>query len=199
MTVKNPEETKADIEKLAAESDSPILVVFDGRSGTGKTTITKEMSEQLGATVILGDDFYAGGTLQEWSQRTAKEKADQCIDWRRLRSDALLPLLAGQAATWHTFNWQTLQGLSDATIHSDPAKIIILDGAYSSRAELAELYSLSVLVMVDEDVRRQRIEKREGSDFVREWHPVWDEAEDYYFGQVRPAELFDIVIKQPVV
>jgi uridine kinase len=179
--------------KERSRSRQPFLLALDGRSGTGKSTLSAALAERLGAVVITQDDFYTGGTLAEWATRSAREKADRVIDWKRLRFEVLEPLLSGRAARWRSFNWEMLEGLSDLEIVAQPAPVIILDGAYSSRPELADLIDLSILVQLDDATRRERIRNREGADFVAAWHPVWDEAEKYYFTQVRPVEAFDIV------
>ena len=72
--------------------------------------------------------------------------------------------------------------------------MIILDGAYSSRPELADLIDLSVLVEAPAAIRERRLTDRETPSFLRAWHDRWDPAEDYYFAQVRPRGAFDQVI-----
>lgn len=39
--------------------------------------------------------------------------------------------------------------------------------------------------------------RREGEEFKSEWQSIWDEAEEYYFGTVRPPLSFDVVIERP--
>jgi uridine kinase len=177
-----------------AQVRSPVVVALDGRSGTGKSTLAEWMAGQLGGVRVDQDDFYAGGDIDDWRRLTAREKADRVIDWRRFRDEVLLPLRGGRGASWRPFNWDTMTGLSSKTISVPAANIVILDGAYSARPELAGLVDLSILVTLPDHVRRERLRQREGEEFVSEWHPIWDEAEDYYFGTVRPAEAFELVI-----
>ena len=73
--------------------------------------------------------------------------------------------------------------------------MIVLDGVYSARPELADLIDLAILVeAADDTVRRQRLLAREGAPFMDAWHRRWDVAEDYYFTHVRPRSSFDLVI-----
>ncbi len=116
-----------------------------------------ELARTLGAAVVNGDDFYAGGTFAEWARKMAAEKATYCVDWQRLRVEALEPLRSGRPATWRPYNWETLVGLSSVTKTCDPAPIIILDGAYSSRPELADLLDLTVLVRLPDPIRLERL------------------------------------------
>jgi uridine kinase len=147
----------------------------------------------LDAAMVDGDDFYTGGSDAEWDARTAEEKVARCIDWRRLRSQVLEPLLAGRAASWHPFDWEAGHGLSEQAIVAEPARVVILDGAYSSRPELSDLVGLSVLVEAPAEVRRERLIMREGT--IDEWYARWDEAETYYFKHVRPRSVFDLVVR----
>ena len=72
--------------------------------------------------------------------------------------------------------------------------MIILDGAYSARPELADLFDLRVLLDAPADLRRAQLLEREGEDYREEWNARWDEAEQWYFGEVMPPESFDLVI-----
>lgn len=177
---------------------SPIVIAVDGRSGTGKSTLSAWIALHVGATLIDQDDFYAGGDIDMWRHLTPREKAHRVIDWRRVRTEALLPLRSGVQAHWHPFDWEAMEGLASKPITAQPSRIVILDGAYSSRPELGDLIDLSILVTLPDAVRRERLQKREGEGFISEWFSIWDEAEEYYFGTVRPSDTFDLVIERPV-
>ncbi len=182
------------IRELTARRTEPLLVAVDGQSGAGKSTLSRAVGAALGATVIDSDDFYAGGSESVWDARSASEKADLCIDWRRLRREVIEPLLQGRSAAWHPFNWATGEGQASQTIEGQPTRVVILDGAYSARPELSDLIGLSVLVDVPRDVRRNRLIAREGYGAINEWYKRWDEAEMYYFTQVRPPSSYDLVV-----
>jgi len=79
-------------------------------------------------------------------------------------------------------------------VRRDAARLIILDGAYSSRPELADLVDVAILVEVPVATRRARLALREAPGFLDAWHQRWDAAEDYYFSAIRPPESFDIVL-----
>jgi uridine kinase len=192
----SPEDMIVDaIKRLMTDRRSPVLVAFDGRSGTGKSTLASRVAARVGGTVVEGDDFYAGGADAEWVLRSVEEKVRDCIDWRRLKIEALDPLLAGRSATWHPFNFETGIGLAAHTISREPADVIILDGVYSARPELREIVDLTVLVETQDDLaRRHRLVAREGQTFMGSWHALWDGAEDYYFTQIRPPSSFDLVV-----
>ncbi len=71
---------------------------------------------------------------------------------------------------------------------------LVIDGAYSARPELADLYTLRVLLEVGRDVRRERLLRREGVRDRAEWEARWGDAEDLYFETVMPPPAFDLVL-----
>jgi uridine kinase len=187
--------------QLLLDRATPMLIALDGPSGTGKSVLAALVAEALGATVVPSDDFFAAEiTSAEWDARSPSQRAADAIDWRRLRRDALEPLRASKPAAWHAFDFEA--GLRrDGTYpmrtqpeRRHPAPVIILDGAYSSRPELADLIDLSVLVDAPPALRHARLANREHPDFLRTWHARWDAAEAYYFTHVRPPSSFDLVV-----
>ena len=191
-----------EVERRAAGKDGVFVISVDGRSGTGKSTLTLAVASRLRATVVPTDDFFAAEIPDsEWDRRTAEQRAEDAIDWRRLRRDAIEPLLGGLPARWFAFDFASGAGpdgtyaMMTTPMGRGPSGVVILDGAYSSRAELADLVDLSVLVEVEPVQRLKRLAAREDPVFLEAWHARWDGAEDHYFGRVRPAESFDIVFE----
>jgi uridine kinase len=162
------------------------------------------LAEQLNATLIQGDDFYAANiTDAEWQALSPQARAESAIDWRRLRTEALEPLCAGKPARWHPFDFAAgirsdgTYAMSQDVVERQPASVIVLDGAYSTRPELADLIGLSILVDTPLAVRHARLAAREDAEFLAAWHARWDVAEEYYFTFVRPRTAFDLVVTIP--
>jgi uridine kinase len=185
------------IEERRKSKNGPILVALDGRSGAGKSTLAQLIAEGTGGGIVVGDDFYSGGNDDKWRGHSAQAKADEAIDWKRMRREVLEPLLAGRPASWHPlafdpgFGWT---GWKDELVSLEPADVFILDGAYSARPELADIIDVSVLIEAPDKARRKRMLARDGAAFTEAWHKIWDSAEDYYFSKVRPKNSFDLVI-----
>jgi uridine kinase len=181
------------ITALRTAAQTPVLVALDGRSGAGKSTLAGLVGAQVGALVIDGDDFYRGGTDASWEGLGPTEKIDQVVDWERQRS-LLAPLRRGEAVTWQPYDWEADDGRRGSTVAAGPAAVVILDGAYSARPELSDLYSLRVLLDVTRDIRRARLLLREGERYRAEWEACWEEAEDLYFDVLMPPAAFDLVL-----
>ena len=184
------------IERAAARRRAPLLVALDGRSGAGKSTLATAVARRLEeCAVIDGDDFYAGGSAAWWDAMSPAAKAAWAIDWRRQRT-ALAELGSGRGATWHAFDWTAFDGRLEAKpTQCAPAPVVLLEGAYSGRPELADLLDLRVLVEVSAAVRHERLVQREGPDHRDAWFARWDAAEGYYFTKVMPSAAFDLVVR----
>ena len=193
-------ELASQIRARARLRDGVAIVAIDGRSGAGKSTVAAAVAERVGATVVPSDDFFAASiTDREWESKSPEQRAGDAIDWKRLRRDALVPLRAGKAARWVAFDFVARKladgswPLAQEPTERSPASIVIVEGAYSSRPELADLLDLTVLIQAPAAVRQARIAAREDPSFLIAWHARWDAAEDYYFRSVRPPSAFDLV------
>jgi len=189
------------IRHLLTHRDRPVLVAIDGASGSGKSTFALWLADQFEAALIQSDDFFAAGISNaEWDARTPEQRAVDAIDWRRVRVEALEPLLAGKPAKWHAFDFAA-GARADGTyaqrsdfVEREPARVIVLDGAYSTGGALDDLIDLTVLVDAPREVRHGRIRAREEREFLAAWHTRWDAAEEVYFSRVRPRSSFDLVV-----
>jgi len=189
------------VRRLSANRRRPLLVAIDGRSGSGKSVLGGMVAEALSAALVQSDDFYASDISDDaWDVLSPRERAAKVIDWPRLRAEALEPLLRGASAEWHAFDFALVR--PDGTYpprreptRCSPAAVIVLEGAYSSGPQLAELVDLSVLVDAPVSVCHERLSWREDKEFLRSWHARWDAAEEYYFSEVRPRSSFDLVVE----
>lgn len=172
--------------------DRPLIVALDGRSAAGKTMLAAALGERLDAGVIEGDDFYAGGVAVRAEPPAAMVAA--CTDWQHQR--LVLDLLrSGREASWNAFDWEAFDGraCTELTVMS-PKPIIILEGVYAARPELADLIDIAIMVRADEGVRESRLLARQ--EHTGPWEKQWHAAEDYYFEFVRPLTSFNILVSE---
>ncbi len=172
-----------------AHAGGPLLVAIDGRSGTGKSTFAQALGERLGAALVSGDDFYAGGTAIH--DLGPQALADLCIDRARLRS-ALHKLKASRPARYAPFDWEAFDGsLATEEVVVDARAIVIVEGVYARHPDLADLVDYSVLMRVGRAQRERRLREREGQ--LSEWERQWHRAEDWYFANLARPETFDAI------
>jgi uridine kinase len=178
------------IEARAAHKNGLYLVALDGRSGSGKSTLAAQLSERLDASIIEGDDFFAGGVVVLDSP--ASELANICIDWCSQRK-AVQALHSQGTATYFPFDWDAFDGTRSSVIKEVRAKrVVILEGVYSARPELRDLIDFSVLIELADDLRMSRLLDREGE--IGPWERQWHRAEDWYFENRAHREDFDAVL-----
>jgi uridine kinase len=181
----------ARVRQVMRAASGPCVVALDGRSGVGKSTLAGTIAGRLHATVIEGDDFYAGGVgiLGD----PVQARAARCIDWRD-QARVLTLLRKGRSARYHAFDWDTFDGqrLKKATV-VDPAPVILLEGVYAARPELAGFLDLRILMQAPDALRIARLLAREGE--IGPWETQWHEAEEWYFTHAAPAKGFDLVLE----
>lgn len=179
-----------------------VVVAIDGRSGTGKSTLAEAVASVLDAVIVPCDDFYSANvTDAEWDGYTPAERAEHALDWRRLRHEAIEPLRSGRSARWQAFDLAAgtrpdgTYARCTTPTERTPKAVIVLDGAYTARPELTDVVDLTVLVEAPAHTRAARLAARESPDFLARWHARWTPAEEHYFGRVRPAASFDLVLR----
>jgi len=82
-----------------------VLVAIDGRGGAGKSTLARQLHDEIGARVIGGDDFYRVMNETERRSLECQEAYMKYVDWERLRAHVLEPLRNGKAARFERYDW----------------------------------------------------------------------------------------------
>lgn len=176
-----------------SRSDQPIVVAIDGPSCAGKSILATAVALRSGASVLEGDDFYqtvlARLTVAQRAAMSDHAVVDAVIDWERLRDEALLPLRAGQSATFQPYDWGADDGRLAHLKTIPAADVIIVDGVYAARPELADLVDVAVYLGVDPQTRADRYAARHNDP---DWTRFWERGEAHYFGVVRPPASFDL-------
>jgi uridine kinase len=192
----------ATIKRLLLSQQGPLVVALDGGSGAGKSILAAVIAEEIEVALIPLDDFFAADIPDaQWDRFTTEEKLKHVFDWDRLRGDVIEPLMAGQMARWHAFDFEAgmradgTYRMQGGFVERAPADVILLEGAYAAGPYLADLVDLSILVDVPVEKRHTRLQARETVDFLEQWHQRWDAVEDYYFNHVRPLASFDFVVR----
>lgn len=178
------------IERLALQKGGSYFVAVDGRSGAGKSTLAAELQKLLDASVVEGDDFFAGGV--DLLDLEAANLAEICIDWRHQAE--LLEILKSQSvAEYFPFDWDAFDGTKSKTSkHVRSRRIVIVEGVYSARPELRHLIDFSICIDLPDHLRMSRLIDREGE--IGPWERQWHRAEDWYFDNQAKIEGFDAVL-----
>ncbi|PYY62741.1 ATP-binding protein [Curtobacterium sp. MCSS17_011] len=159
---------------VAAASGRRAVVLIDGRSGTGKTTLGAQVAEQLGAQLVHLDDLYPG-----W-------------DGLRAAADAVVTDVLGAPSGYRRWDWEADGPADWASV--DPDLPIVVEGCGALSRASAPLASLRVWLESDDAVRWDRAIGRDGEVFAREWDR-WAAQEHAFIAAEDPAALADVVLR----
>jgi uridine kinase len=162
------------------DPDLAVLIGIDGAGGSGKSTLSKNLSEALDdATIVHIDDF------ADWSD-------DSNWEFSKFAERVLAPLLAGVTAKHQRYDWST-DSLGE-WFELAPSGIVIVEGVTALRPDLRDHWHVSVWVDCPRDLRLRRGVARDGEHMRSKWVDLWMPGEDEYFKRDRPAEHAQFVL-----
>ena len=175
------------IDGFTAHSDR-IIIAIDGKCTSGKTTLASQLAGIYDCNVFHMDDFFLRP-----EQRTPERFAETGgnVDYERFKEEVLIPLLSGEAFSYQPFDCKTLT-LSEPVMVK-PKKLAVIEGSYSMHPYFGMPYDLKILLTVDDDTQRQRIQKRPAflqERFFTQWIPM----ENAYLEGFHITEKADIII-----
>ena len=159
------------------------LVVVDGPSGAGKTTIAERLAAALLAegvevAVVHSDDLVNG-----WD--------DQFGFRQRLRRLVLAPLREGRPAGYQAYDWD--RGAFGARRSLPVPDVLVVEGSTATEAVPRGELSLSIFVDAPAPARLARALARDGAGIEAPLRR-WMAAEQERFAARRPAEWVDHLI-----
>ncbi|MGT2461896.1 chorismate-binding protein [Sinomonas atrocyanea] len=145
---------------------APSVILLDGRSGAGKTSLAIELAaalrEHRTVTLIHLEDVYPG-----WDGLA--EGIARCAD------HVLGPLRRGEEARWRPWDWE--RGADGPERVSEPADVVLLEGVGAGAAPLRALADAVVWVDAPADERRRRALARDGDLYAPHWRR-WSAQEE---------------------
>jgi uridine kinase len=174
---------------LSSRSREPTIIGVDGPAGAGKSSLCVALvSIDPSITIVPMDDFF----LPPGLRRAPASEVGRQIDWRRVLDQVVIPLTRQGAGHYQRFDWQSY---TLKEWHDVPAGgIVLLDGVYSTREELAPFLAQRMWIHVPGDFGLERGIERDGEVSRAWWMADWVEDEDRYILAHRPEDLADIVI-----
>lgn len=161
------------------------VVLIDGRSASGKTTIADQLQRKLfkdGETlprVVHMDDLYEG-----WNGLQAGHDL--------LLRQILRPVSERRRANWQQWDW-ALDARNEWREFEGGTPLII-EGCGSLSQVTAPFANLTVWLEAEDSVRQQRWVDRSGHDHDQ-WWPVWAAQELEFYARERSAEIADFTAR----
>lgn len=196
-------------EILDIESDLPVKVGIDGVDASGKTTLAEQLTEYIrsnGREVIRAsvDGFHHP---QEIRYRRGESSPEgyfyDSFDYKALKTELLQPLSSPDDRHYRTTtfdfreNSETESAINVASIDS----ILIFEGVFLLRPEIAHYWDLSIFVDADFDVTIERAAQRDqylfgAADEVRQrYYQKYIPGQKIYLKKCNPKEKADIIVK----
>ena len=164
--------------------DDIMVVGIAGGTGSGKTTITKKLTQRFGGdvSVIYHDNYYKAHHNMSYEERSKLNYDHPDSFDTDLLIQAVKDLKAGRSVTCPVYDY-TIHDRSDKVIVVKPAKVIIVEGIliFQSR-ELCQQMDIKIYVDTDADVRILRRIVRD----VRDRGRSLDSVVNQYLSTVKP-------------
>jgi uridine kinase len=187
----------------------PLRVAVDGRTAAGKTTLADEVASILrgrGRPVIRTsvDGFHRPRVERYRRGRLSPEGyLEDARDWGAIRHLLLDPLGPG-GDLWYrtaTFDLDRDQPIVQAAVRAEPNAVVIVDGTFLQRNELANAWDFAIFVHVSESVALSRGAARDagqlgGMAAAKEMHERrYQPAFAIYDARCRPSERAHLIVE----
>lgn len=164
----------------APPSCGPVHVIaIDGRSGSGKTSLAREIAAEWGAQVVSMDSIYPGWT-------GLAEATPLLLD------HVLEPLARGEAATVPTWDW--LADRPGPVLPLEVTDRLVVEGCGSTVGAASHHAGTRVWLDGPARVRRERAIARDGVLFEEHWE-MWAEQEAMVFSEDRTRERANLTFR----
>ncbi|WP_233245415.1 AAA family ATPase [Salinibacterium hongtaonis] len=153
------------------------VVLIDGRSGSGKSTVAGQLAAEIpGSQLVRLDDLYPG--------------------WDGLDAGSLQVVTSVFDAVnpgWVRWDWQADAA---AECHSlDAARPLIVEGCGALSRAAREKATLGVWIECPEPIRKRRALDRDGETYAPHWDR-WAEQESRFIAREHPQTIADLVITE---
>lgn len=171
---------------------SAFLLGIDGLGGSGKSVFAEALKRnRTDVTLVHMDDFFLP-SAQRSLEPPRQKSIGADFDWQRVYEQVLVPLSQNQEGRYQWYDWR-LDALAEWHIVT-PGGMVIVEGVYATRTELANRYDFTVWVECPREIRLARGLSRDGEEARDIWENDWMVAEDRYVEAQRPLERAHLVI-----
>jgi uridine kinase len=181
-----------------------LVIGIAGGSGSGKTTVVKNIISRLKEKVVVipQDSYYKDSSgLTEEEKRHHNFDHPDAIDWELL-CEQIRQLKEGKAVEQPVYSYITCSRSKTETVHVEPEEIIIVEGIliFTCR-QLLEQMDIKIFVDADDDDRLMRIISRDclerGKDIAWVIERYTNTVKPMYLQFIEPAKRYaDVIIPE---
>ena len=184
---------------VATERGSRLRVAVDGVDCSGKTTLADRLAEAIrpDRPVVRAsiDGFHLPRAIR---YRHGRESPEGCyrdtFDLTALRERLLEPFAGGQPCETAVFDLTTDRPVNGSAVQPAPDAVLVVDGVFLQRPELAGAWDLVVHLQVGDDEVLRRAAVRDGLEALRLYRSRYLPAHRLYEAECAPAVSADVVV-----
>lgn len=164
---------------LQAAGNRRAVTLIDGRSGSGKSMVARELlASWPDAQLVRLDDVYPGWAGLEQASRQVAER-----------------MLAASDPAWQRWDW--VLGLAAEWVPLDATRPLIVEGVGALSRENRRRASYGIWLELDAATRKLRAFERDGEQYELHWDD-WAAQEERFIAREHPQTLADLVIEERV-
>ena len=165
------------------------VICIEGRAASGKTTAAELLAPVIGAQIIHMDDFFLPPELRTDS-RYAEDGGN--VHYERFHDEVIRGIERGEAFSYRIFDCGVMDYTDVRTV--DPARPIIIEGAYSMHPYFGDACDLRIFSDIDPALQRARILARNGEAMLRRFETEWIPLEERYFRTYDIRSACDLIL-----
>ena len=180
----------------AQKNNRKLLLVIDGKCGSGKTTLSERLGEQYGCNVFHIDDFYLPIVMQ--TPEVMKEPGGN-INYDRFIAEIMAPLTSDSVVVYRAFLCMEQEYAPGVSLKRTGVNVI--EGTYSCHPVLREIYAkltdwevITLFMDIDDANQRDRVRGRVGERRFKLFEDKWIPREREYFSAYSVMEYCDYSI-----
>ncbi len=152
------------------------LAVLDGPCGSGKTTVSKYLEQQIPNLRIVHMDDYYVPIVRKTPERLSIPGGN--ADVERLVEEVLTPYLEGRDALVRPYLAHEDRFLPSWTLPADVP--LLIEGSYSGLPQISSHADFRIFLTIDETLQKERILRRNGPDVYKKFVSMWIPLEKAY-------------------
>lgn len=180
-------------------------VAIDGVDGAGKTCFANELASWFGDVEVIRssvDGFHNPRVVRYSRGKDSPEGFFlDSFNYPLLRSYLLDPLSPGGSGRYRVaaFDHRTDRAVDSPLLTANPPSILIFDGIFANRRELAHYWDYSIFLAVDRRESLRRCNQRDGvrdavDDPSADVQRRYTQGQDIYLRSCKPQAAASIVI-----
>lgn len=180
----------------AQKNNRRLLLVIDGKCGSGKTTLSERLGERYGCNVFHIDDFYLPIVMQ--TPEIMKEPGGN-INYDRFVAEIMAPLTSDSAVVYRPFLCMEQEYAPGVSLKKTGVNVI--EGTYCCHPRLRKIYAkltgwevITLFMDIDDRNQRDRVRGRVGELRFKLFEDKWIPREREYFSAYSVREYCDYSI-----